>query len=303
MSRSDVRFPSGTDSCAAWLYRPETAGARVPCVVMAHGFAGTRGARLDAYAERFAAAGLAVLLFDYRHFGDSGGQPRQLLSIGRQLADWRAAVAHARALDGIDPERIVLWGTSFSGGHVVRIAAEDERIAAVISQAPFMDGLATLRENSPAQVLRLTAAGLRDVLAAVRGVEPVTIPAVGPPGSTAFMTSPDAEPGYLAIVPPGTPWENRAAARVALLVGAYRPGAKAGRIRCPWLVQIADRDVVTPPGPAAAAAGRAPQGEVRRYDAGHFDVYVGDLFERVVADELAFLERVLGVGASAPRAA
>ena len=111
-------FDSHGVSCAAWLYRPE-AGERssaVPCVVLAHGFAGTREARLDAYAERFAQAGMAALVFDYRNFGASGGEPRQLLDIGLQLEDWKAAVAFARSLEGIDPERVALWGTSFSGG-------------------------------------------------------------------------------------------------------------------------------------------------------------------------------------------
>ena len=94
--REDLTFSSGEDTCAAWLYRPDGAAGPVPCVVMAHGFTATRGDRLPAYAERFAAAGLAVLLFDYRHFGDSSGAPRQLLDIGRQQADYHAAVAFAR---------------------------------------------------------------------------------------------------------------------------------------------------------------------------------------------------------------
>ena len=107
---------------------------------MAHGFSGVREQRLDAYAERFAQAGMAVLVFDYRHFGASEGEPRQLLSIARQLEDWRAAVAHARSLEGIDTKRIALWGSSFSGGHVIATAAKDPDVAAVVSQAPYTDG-------------------------------------------------------------------------------------------------------------------------------------------------------------------
>jgi cephalosporin-C deacetylase-like acetyl esterase len=75
-------------------------------------------------------------LFDYRHFGASTGEPRQLLDIARQLDDYRAVIGWARGLDGVDPERIVLWGSSFSGGHALALAAADARIAAVISQAP-----------------------------------------------------------------------------------------------------------------------------------------------------------------------
>ena len=137
--RTDSPFRSDGLECAAWLYTPEGEGPH-PCVVMAHGFSAVREQRLDAYAERFAAAGMAVLVFDYRHFGASQGEPRQLLSIARQLADWRAAVAHARNLPDVDARRVAVWGSSFSGGHVVAVAAGDPAIAAVVSQAPFTDG-------------------------------------------------------------------------------------------------------------------------------------------------------------------
>jgi dienelactone hydrolase len=103
---------------------------------MAHGFSGFREQRFDAYAERFVQAGMAVLVFDYRHFGDSDGTPRQLLSIRRQLQDWAAAIAFGRSLPGIDPQRIALFGTSLSGGHVLTMAARDRAIAAVVAQGP-----------------------------------------------------------------------------------------------------------------------------------------------------------------------
>jgi len=141
IERTEVSFPSTGLRCAAWLYRPTGSGPH-PIVVLAHGFAFTREARLDAYARRFLAAGLAVLVFDYRHFGASEGQPRQLMDIGRQLGDWRAAITYARGLAGIDGDRVALWGTSFSGGHVAALAAADQQIAAVISQVPYsgLDG-------------------------------------------------------------------------------------------------------------------------------------------------------------------
>lgn len=116
--REDVWFPSGDDRISAWLYRP--AGADdVPLVVMAHGLGAVRTMRLDAYAERFSAAGYACLVFDYRNFGDSEGQPRQLIDVGMQLDDWAAAVAYGRTIPGIDANRIAVWGTSFGGGHAI----------------------------------------------------------------------------------------------------------------------------------------------------------------------------------------
>lgn len=289
--RADVTFDSDGARCAAWLYRPERADA---CVVLAHGWTGVREQRLDAYAERFAAAGLAVLVFDYRHFGASEGQPRSLLDIRRQLADWRAAIAYARRLDGIDPGRVALWGSSFSGGHVIELAAQDDRIAAVVAQVPFVDGLVNFLRLGRKHALALTFAGLRDQAGALAGRPPHMVASVGPPGSTAVMNSPDAEPGFLALNPPGLVWPNEASARIALRVSAYRPIRKAARIRCPVLFAIADDDAITPPDLAVKAAVLVPRAEVRHYQGGHFDPYVGQLFEQVVTDQTEFLLSRLG---------
>ena len=115
--RLDVGFSSAGDECRGWLFMPDAESSAL--VILGHGLGATREFGLEPYARRFADAGIAALAFTYRHFGDSGGQPRQLLDIERQLADWAAAIAYARRLDGIDPERIALWGTSFGGGHVI----------------------------------------------------------------------------------------------------------------------------------------------------------------------------------------
>jgi uncharacterized protein len=277
--------------CAAWLYAPETGEPPHPCVVIGHGLGGVREARLGAFAERFAEAGIATLVFDYRHFGDSEGEPRQLVDIQRQLDDWRAAINFARMLTVLDASRIAVWGTSFGGGHVATIAASDTRLAAAISQVPFVDGIATLRATGSRHALRLTAAALRDELGRLRRRPPHMVPLVGPPGSVAAMTSPDAEPGYRALFEPDDEFRNEIAARVFLRVGAYRPAVSASQIACPWLVCVCEHDAVTPPAPAEKAAERAPRGEVRRYDAQHFDIYVGETFEAAVADQVEFLRR------------
>ncbi|HKP90853.1 MAG TPA: alpha/beta hydrolase [Thermoleophilaceae bacterium] len=274
--------------------RARAAGGLAPCVVLAHGWSGLREQRLDAYAERFAAAGMAALVFDYRHFGASEGEPRQLLDVQRQLEDWRAAVAFARGLDGVDPDRVALWGSSFSGGHVVTVAADDPRLAAVVAQVPFADGLRNLPRLGVRHALRLTAAGLADQLGAIARRPPRTIASVGRPGERAVMTSPDAAPGFHALTPRGVDWPNEVAARICVKVGSYRPIKRAGDVRCPILFAIAEDDAVTPPDFAEESARRAPRSEVRRYaGAGHFDVYVGELFERVVTDQVAFLTRHL----------
>ena len=291
MDRTDVTFESRGTACAAWLYRPAVVPA--PIVVMAHGFSATRELRLDAYAERFADAGLGVLLFDYRSFGASGGEPRQVVSIRAQLDDWRAAVAYARGLDWVDPERLALFGSSFSGGHVTTLAAEDHRVAALVAQCPFEDGLATLGTLHPRDLVRLVALALKDQLAAALGRPPVYIPAVAAPGEVGAMTTPDSEPGFRALVPDGATWENRVAARVVLSLGTYRPGTKAGRITCPGLWCITDTDSLCPADRTARLAARAPRAEIKHYPIGHFDIYVGEWFERAVADQRDFLLRHL----------
>jgi uncharacterized protein len=299
---SAVSFDSGGARCAG-VHLPGQGDAfagedgRRPCVVLAHGFAGTVDSGLLPFAERFAAAGLDALAFDYRHFGASEGEPRQLLSIPRQLEDYAAAIAFARSLPGVDPDRVVLWGSSFSGGHVVAAAAADARVAAAISQVPGMDGAATLlnllRYAGPGQCARLVAAGLRDLAASLRGRPPVTAAVVGPPHSLASMTTADAEPGYLAIAGPS--WRNEVAARIFLTAGSYRPGLQADRLPCPILIQIADRDAIAPVKAAQDAAWRATgRAEVRTYPIGHFDIYLGAPFERAIADQLYFLARHLG---------
>ncbi|MCW3026445.1 MAG: putative alpha/beta hydrolase [Solirubrobacterales bacterium] len=297
-----VEFDSGGVRCAG-VHSPGEGDAfvgadgRRPCVVLANGFGATVDCGLEPYVERFAAAGLDALAFDYRHFGASDGQPRQLLSIQRQLQDYAAAIAFARSLDGVDPDRIVVWGSSYSGGHVVPVAVSDGRVAAVIAQIPAMDGLASLinaaRYAGPVHLAKLTLAGLRDLAASLRGRPPVMLAVVGPPGSVAAMTTPDSEPGYRAIAGPS--WRNEVAARIALTTGSYRPGLQADRLPCPMLVQIADRDGVAPPKAAQDAAWRATgRGEVRTYPIGHFDIYTGEPFERAVADQLHFLRRHVG---------
>jgi uncharacterized protein len=305
----DVRFESHGERCAAWHLTGEgdafVRDGRRPCVVMAHGFGGTRDGGLLPFAQRFAAAGLDAFLFDYRNFGDSTGEPRQLIDWRRHREDYRAAVAHARGLEGVDPDRVVLWGTSYSGGHVVAVAADDPRIVAVVAQTPATDGLAALvevaRYAGPVQPLRMTAVGARDAIGGLVGREPVRLPVVGPPGTLAAMSSPDAELGFLAIA--GPTFENAFCARALLGLVLNRPVTRAADLPCPILFQIADRDAICPPAAIEKAAWEATgRAEVRRYPLGHFDIYVGEGRERSIADQLYFLRRHLAVREPEPAA-
>jgi pimeloyl-ACP methyl ester carboxylesterase len=284
MERRDLSFPVGGDACAAWLY-PAAGGTAVgPIVVMAHGLSGTRRDRLGPFAERFAEAGIAALLFDHRGFGDSAGEP-DLFHPTRQLDDWRAAIGFARSLPGIDPDRVATFGSSMGGGNALAAAADDPRIAAAISQVPFLDMWRQAHRSSP-----LVSA--RAVLAAVMGRH---LPAVGQPDEAAFINAPGGEEGWRHVVATGedSRWRNRVSARW-LLGRPYRPARHAAKLHCPWLACVGEADRVAKPGAAIAAARRAPQGELRTYPGvDHFDIYDGPQHEAVVADEIAFLRRHL----------
>jgi fermentation-respiration switch protein FrsA (DUF1100 family) len=305
--REDVTFPSEGELLAAWHYTGDGdtfqgPGGR-PCVVMAHGIGGTKDSGMEPYAEAFAEAGLDVVLFDYRNFGGSSGEPRQLGIPRRHREDYRSAIDFARSLEGVDIVRIVLWGTSWSAGHAVYEAATDEGVAAVIAQTPDLDGLRTLREIAKyagvGQLLRVTREGIKDEIRALRGQPPHLIPVVAPPGQIGAMTSGESESGYLAIA--GPTWKNEITARAVLHEGRNRAITVIDRVSCPILIQIGDRDSIAPPPQARAAAWRAKgRVEVREYPCAHFDIYVGEWRERAIADQLHFMRRHLGASGERP---
>jgi dienelactone hydrolase len=291
-TRYDVSFTSGEDSCAAWLYMP-TGVTSPPVVILGHGLGGTREMRLDAFAERFAQAGIAALAFTYRHFGDSGGQPRQLLSIKRQLADWDAAIAWAKNRRDVDGTRIAVWGSSFGGGHSITVASRHPELRAAVAQCPFTDGLASALALGPAASLKTLPVVAKDFASMVVRRPPAMIPLAGPPGSVALMNAPDALPGYEALLPPATTFRNEVAARFAPTGMTYRPGRAAKKIKFPILFCVSNTDSVTPPAQTLRYARTAPRGEIKRYDAGHFDFYLGEPFEELVRDQVEFLTRQL----------
>lgn len=291
MRRTDVRFPSGPLMCAAWWYEPDGAAATGPVIVMAHGLGAVKEMRLDAYAERFAAAGYRVLVFDYRHFGESEGSPRELLDIGRQLDDWAAALHYIRSLPSVDAKRIVIWGSSFGGGHVIEVAARDGEVAAVISQCPFTDGFASARALGPVSLLKLSVQALRDLVRDFFRLPPVRIALVGRRGQAALMTGPDAQDGYLALVPDGIDHPIEVPARIALRILLYYPGRAAEDLDCPALFCVATKDSIAPPLTTLWHVRKAKFATVKKYDVSHFDLYVSPTFDEVVADQIDFLKR------------
>jgi len=248
---------------------------------------------LPALAERFAEAGYAVLLFDFRHHGDSGGEPRGLANPETQIADYEAAISNLRNTDAVDNTGIVLWGYSFSGGHVLSVAAADSRVAGVIATAPFVDGRRELRRTirQPTQLLRATVAGLRDALGAKLG-RGHDVRLVDDPEGFAVITEPGAKRGVLDIIDRESDWENRLPARVFLSLTSYRPIASVESIRCPALIIGGRDDQVVPPADPAAAADRIPAATYRELPADHLSP-LGEQFETLVEHQLTFLRSVV----------
>lgn len=292
--REKVRFASGGDDCVAWHYR----GTNGACVVMAGGFAVTKEPATDRFASRFHQAGFSVLAFDYRRIGESGGKPRLVLPVRDQIADWRAAFSFASVLREVDPARIALWGFSASGGHVLRVAASNPAVAAVIAQTPNTDGVATARNQSRHQhigaMLRFSGRGVLDAIGGLVGRPPRLVPLVGVPGTVAVLTTPDAQDADRALNPNGRypDWQQAVAARSALRLGWYSPGRAARQVRCPLLVVVCDQDQSALAEPAVRAAMRAPRGELVRLTGGHYHPFLAG-HEQTIDAELGFLRHHL----------
>jgi uncharacterized protein len=290
--KSDVRIPAADgEQIDAWMFLPDAPGPH-PVVVMAHGIGGVKAAGLAPFAERFAENGFAAVVFDYRHWGLSTGQPRQLLSVRRQLDDYRTVLAWTRAQDVFDDTRVFIWGTSFAGMHIVELAAGEPGIAGAIAQCPLVDGLAGVANIPIGRGLRLTAHALADLLGSALGRRPHYLQVSVPPGRLGVIATEDAMTGLARLDPGDGSWSNDITARSVLDATMHRPARRAHRARCPLLMVVAESDTMAPTGPAVSVAARAPRGELYRSRGGHYDVYAGGRdHDNVLRVELEFLRR------------
>ncbi|MEU6559486.1 alpha/beta hydrolase [Nocardia nova] len=288
-------FPSGRDDCAAWLTLPTGPGPH-PAVVLVHGGGATHEMMLGQYEKWFSEAGFAVVAFDFRHLGESGGMPRQLVSQRRYAADVDAAIAFARARPELDAARIALWGTSFGASHVLAAAVRHDDLAAAVVQCPVFSGRAVVSRAGLRHLIGFTVPIISDVLRAALGLPRRYVRIVGRPGERAFVNQPGALEGWLSVTPPGYRFDNRITAASGLGMLFYNAAAQASRVRCPLFVCACDQENLIDPDIAERVADAAPQSVLKRYDADHFTVYHPPAVDRVVPDQIDFLRRHLTPG-------
>jgi pimeloyl-ACP methyl ester carboxylesterase len=292
IAKQPVSFSCQQVQCAGELWTPPAKpfAPKPALIIMAHGFGGLKDWGLPAFAERFVQAGYAVMLFDYRGFGASGGQPRRVVDGEAHVKDWLSAVDAMKARTDIDPARIGIWGTSYSCGHVLKVAAQRPGVVkAVSAQVPFVNGLSSSL-LFPLKYQPLAGwYALRDLLRSDND-EPLYVPTISPDGFAALIC-PECAQGYKKLTPPGMDAENKVAARIFFSLPFYNPGKSAPDIQAPVLIVASEKDGLIPVAKVREVAATLKHGEyVELPGADHFSPYAGPVFEQVVARQTAFFK-------------
>ncbi len=278
--RHDITFASEGLNCVGWLYVPDDLGndeQQRPAVVMAHGFSAVKEMYLENFAEKFVEAGLVALVFDYRYFGDSEGEPRGRLFPTEQQEDYRNAISWVGRRPEVDPDRIGVWGSSYSGAHVLHLAAFDRRIKCAVSQVPLVDGWANAQRLMRPDVF----AGFHEMLAQDRisryeGAESYKVPVVAPEGEPSALPTPESFEWFTETGRSIAPnWLNEVSLESMEKFLEYSPAANIHRISpTPLLMIVAGNDTLTPTDLAVAAYERALQPKSLVITSGsHFDAY------------------------------
>jgi fermentation-respiration switch protein FrsA (DUF1100 family) len=298
--RSNVSFKTGDGiTLRGWHYLPDRRTGPVPIIVMAHGFSAVKEMYLDRFAEAFAAAGLAALVFDYRNFGESDGEPRQEIDPWRQIDDYRDAITFAETLPETDRNRIGIWGSSYSGGHVLVVGAADRRVKCVVSQVPLISG----RRNARRLVRADMWSALQGLFEADRrnryaGDAPAMIPVVSAdPAGPAVLPTPDSWAWFTETGRSRAPsWRNEVTLRSVEKFTEYEPGAYIQFVSpTPLMLVVALRDHLTVADAALAAYEQALEPKrLATLSGGHFDAYTAAFDQAANVAREWFVEHLLG---------
>jgi uncharacterized protein len=279
MARRDVEFSAEDVTLRGWFFPAEGVSGPAPVVVLAHGFSAVKEMYLDKYGESFAAAGLNALVFDNRNFGASDGEPRQEIDPVAQVRDYRHAITYASSLDEVDRSRVGVWGSSYSGGHVLVVAAIDKRVKAVVAQVPLVSGYENIRSLVRSDFI----GGFREQFdadreARGRGEAPAMVPVVDKdPLAPSALPTPDSYQWFTETHEQRAPsWRNEVTLRTVEMLSEYEPISYIHRISpTPLLMLVARQDVLTPTELAIGAFQQAREPKkLVVLPGGHFDAYV-----------------------------
>jgi uncharacterized protein len=298
--REDIEFRTEDGlTLRGWHYAPDGVDGPAPLVVMSHGYSAVKEMYLDDFAEHFAAGGLGVLVYDNRNLGASDGAPRGEIDPWQQIRDYRTAITWAGTQPWTDPERIGVWGTSYSGGHVLVVGALDRRVKCVVSQVPLVSGLANARRLIRADLF----AGLREAFHADRaaryaGQDPAMIQVAWEkePDEPCALPTGDSHDFFLGPVLERAPnWRNEVTLRSVEMFIEYEPGAYIADISpTPLLMVVAAKDHLTVVDLALEYFERARQPkELLVLPGGHFEAYVQPAFDQNAPAQLRWFQQHL----------
>jgi fermentation-respiration switch protein FrsA (DUF1100 family) len=281
--RRDIEFDAEGTTLRGWLYVPDGVTGPAPTIVMCHGYSAVKELFLDAFAEVFADAGFCALVYDNRNLGASDGEPRQEIDPWAQVADYRHAITFARTLDEVDGYRIGVWGSSYSGAHVLVVGAIDRRVKCVVAQVPLISGHVNARRLIRSDLIRPTQEMFEaDREARYRGEPPAMIPVVAPEGEPCALPTADSYEWFTTSGQRRAPtWRNECTLRSVEMFLEYEPGAYLPYISpTPLLLVVAAGDHLTVCDLAIDAYERAREPKrLELLSGGHFDAYIAD-FER-----------------------
>lgn len=285
-----AHFSSCGEQLAADIYMPKQVDLP-PVIIMANGFACERKFSLPDVASRFAEQGYAVVLFDYRGFADSTGEPRQWVSPKRHLQDWENVIQQVNTWSHVNQQQLFLWGISFSGGHVMTLAAKIPKIRAIIACVPHIDGLASALDYPKKFFPQALKLALKDLWASRSG-QTVYIPVVSKQ-HVCCLAGGGCYDAFMQSVPTDSTWENKVPARILLEINTYRPTHIAQKIKCPTLIIAAQHDQLIPIRATRKAANKISDLEFVEYPMDHFAVVNREshFFEQAIKVQLQFLKQ------------
>ncbi|GAB1539232.1 alpha/beta hydrolase [Scytonema sp. NUACC21] len=299
MQTRATSFESKGLKCSVTFYSPDrvASGDRCPAIVMAHGIGLTKEMGLPHFAERFVQAGFAVSLFDYRYLGASEGEPRGQMIPAEQHEDYRNAITWTQLQSEVNSERIGVWGFSYSGGHVLHLAAFDRRVKAVVAQMPMVSGfLNTHRLTSPLELEELTKMLSLDRIKRYQTGEVNYFPLVAPSGQPSFLATPDAYT-WVELTKSASEgrWENRISYESIEHCLYYEPIPHLEAIfPTPLCLIVGEKDFLAPAELTAAIYARAMEPKsLTILKGGHFDGYQGEGFEIASTTAVKWFEKYL----------